>query len=471
MNRVTRRGFLGSAAAPWIARASNERRPNILIFIADDLSYTEAGYVEDSPTVMPNIGSLAGRSVLFNRAFTATAMCAPMRQQMYTGIFPVRNGAYPNHSQIKPGIKTWPSYFLELGYRVGLAGKRHFGPREAYPFEYLPDGQELDFGAIEEFVRRNPKEPYCLFVCSHQPHAPHDKGDPSRFPTDRIRVPDYWVDTPLTRKTLAAYYAECEYLDWEVGRCREIVRKSGREADTIFAFCSEQGSGFPFAKWTLYDLGVREAAFIHWPRRIPRGVMVHAIVQAVDWLPTLLEAAGGTPPEEIDGRSFLPVLLGKAHRHAPYAYGVHTTRGIINGSDCYPIRSIRTERYKLILNLNHEAEFSNAVTRPDRYNYWDAWVEKAKTDPAARRIVDRYLHRPAEEFYDLWEDPFEQQNLAGRPQYRRRIEEMKKRLFEWMESQGDRGVETEMLAKPRPLKRARNRPGAPRVPSGSEARR
>jgi len=457
MRAITRRGFLGASAGagPWIVRPSRAeaaRRPNILVFIADDLSYTEVGCYGSGHTATPNIDRLAGQGIRFTRAFTATAMCAPMRQQMYTGIFPVRNGAYPNHSQIKPGIRTWPSYFLELGYRVGLAGKRHFGPRNAYPFEYLPDGQELDFGAIEEFIRRNDKEPYCLFVCSHQPHAPYDKGDPSRHPVDRLRVPEYWVDTPLTRKTLAAYYAECEYLDQEVGRAMELVETSGQAQDTIFLFCSEQGSGFPFAKWTCYDLGLREAAILRWPRRIPKGRLVHAIVQGVDWLPTLIEAAGGSPPEDIDGRSFMPVLEGRTRRHSSVAYGVHTTRGIINGSDCYPIRSIRTGRYKLILNLNHEAEFSNAVTRPDRYNYWDTWVEKAKTDPAARRIVNRYLHRPAEEFYDLQQDPFEQRNLAGRPQYRATIEKLKSRLHEWMESQGDRGVETEMLVEPRRMK-------------------
>jgi len=451
MNRVTRRGFLGSAAAPWIARASAARRPNILVFIADDLSYTEVAG-KNRQTVTPNLGVLGERGVCFSRAFTATAMCAPMRQQLYTGIFPVRNGAYPNHSHIKPGIKTWPSYFQELGYRVGLAGKRHFGPREAYPFEYLPGGRELDFGAIEEFVRRDAKEPYCLFVCSHQPHSPYDKGDPERLPADRVRVPGYWVDTPLTRKTLAAYYAECEYLDWEVGRAMEIVEASGAAEDTIFVFNSEQGSGFPFAKWTCYDLGVREAAILRWPRRIPEGWLMHGMVQAVDWLPTLLEAAGGKPPEEIDGRSFLPMLERRTHRHHPVVYGVHTTRGIINGSDCYPIRSIRTPRYKLILNLNHEAEFSNAITRPDRYNYWDTWVEKAKRDAAARRIVERYLRRPAREFYDLQEDPFEQRNLAGQPRYQAMIEKLEQQLYDWMESQGDRGVETEMLAQPRPLK-------------------
>jgi uncharacterized sulfatase len=171
------------------------------------------------------------------------------------------------------------------------------------------------------------------------------------------------------------------------------------------------------------------------------------MVQGVDWLPTLLEAAGGKAPEGIDGRSFLPVLLGQSNKHADVVYGVHTTRGIINGAACYPIRSIRTETHKLILNLNHMARFK-CVVQGQRENYWDTWVEKAKTDASARRIVERYEHRPAVELYDVTGDPFEQNNLSARPEHKPRIEALTARLRDWMRQQGDRGVETEMLVKP-----------------------
>ena len=108
----------------------------------------------------------------FERAFTATAMCAPMRQQMYTGIFPVRNGAYPNHSQSKPGVKSIPHYFEPLGYRVALSGKKHFGPPENYPFEFLGEGKDIDYAEIDEFIARDPEQPYFLVACSNEPHLP-----------------------------------------------------------------------------------------------------------------------------------------------------------------------------------------------------------------------------------------------------------------------------------------------------------
>ncbi len=452
---MNRRSFLTAASTgPWILGCGSVSRelsqPDIAIVIADDMSYTDVGCYGSAEVSTPNIDRLAAEGMRFTRSFAGTAMCSPMRQQMYTGIFPVRNGAYPNHSQIKPGIKTWPSYFNELGYRVGLAGKRHFGPVEQYPFDYLTKGGELDFEAIEEFIQRDPKQPYCLLITSNEPHGPHDKGDPARHPVGRMEVPEYWVDTPETRKSLAAYYAECEYLDGEVGRSMDLVGKGPHPGNTIFMYCSEQGSGMPFAKWTCYDLGLRQAVTVRWPGRIQPGSVAEAMVQGVDWLPTLLEAAGGVAPEGIDGRSFLPILEGHSDEHSDVVFGVHTTRGIINGSRCYPVRSVRDGRHKLILNLNHETEFRNVVTSPERENYWDTWVEKAKTDARAAAIVRRYQWRPAVEFYDIVADPFEQNNLAGSAEHAEKIERLTARLRSWMDSQGDLGNETEMQVKQHP---------------------
>ena len=423
--------------------------PNLLIIVADDLSYLDLGFRGNTQVATPNIDRLAKEGTCFTRAFTGTAMCAPMRQQMLTGIFPIRNGAYPNHSSIKPGIKTWPTYFAEMGYRVALLGKRHFGPPEAFPFEFLNKNAEdvLNFGALEDFLRKRTGDPFCVFVTSHQPHAPHTLGDPSRHPPGAVRLPPNWVDTPETRNTFSNYLAEVEYLDGEVGQCLGILERSGAAANTISMFCSEQGIGMPFAKWTCYDLGLRQTVVVRWPGKVKAGASTEAMVEGVDWLPTLMEAAGGRAPEGIDGRSCLPVLLGRKSTHAEHVYGVHTTRGIINGSDCYPVRSIRTERYKLILNLKHEAEF-RCVIMNEREGYWNSWLERAKTDARAKGIVERYTRRPAVELYDVGNDPFEQTNLAGRPQHARLIDELSAKLRAWMEQQGDRGVETEMLVPP-----------------------
>jgi uncharacterized sulfatase len=171
----------------------------------------------------------------------------------------------------------------------------------------------------------------------------------------------------------------------------------------------------------------------------------------------LIEAAAGNPESintgrqdahgrtGFDGRSFLNVLLGKTKRHRDYVYGAHTTRGIINGSACYPIRSVRSERYKYIRNLNHKTVFYNVIsTRPDEL--LQTWKEIGKNNPAVAARARFYQHRQAEEFYDLEKDPYELRNLADDPAYTKIKAQLKNQLELWMVQQGDQGNATELKA-------------------------
>ena len=445
MTYLDRRAFLAGAIGSMCNASAPSKAPNILLFIADDMSWHDIGCYGNSDVRTPNIDRLAGQGMRFTRAFTGTAMCAPMRQQMYTGLFPVRNGAYPNHSKTKPGTRSLPHYLKPLGYRVGLTGKWHIGPDENFPFERLGDEDPMNFKAIRDFVNRDAAQPYCLVVCSHEPHGPWNKGDASRYPAAKLSLPPYFVDTPETRKALAAYYAEVEYADGQAGECMRIVEQGPRPGNSMFVFCSEQGSGVPHAKWTCYDAGLREGFLVRWPDRVRAGSQSGAMIQGVDFVPTVLEAAGGRPEEAgFDGRSYLAVLEGRRQTHHDAVFGVHTTRGIIEGSPCYPVRSIRTESHKLILNLNHPEPFRNVVTA--RGEFWASWLEKAGRDAAARKLVEGYQRRPEVEFYDVAADPYELDNLAGDPRQASAIAGLRRRLESWMAAQGDQGVETEMQA-------------------------
>ena len=83
--------------------ASAADRPNVLLFIADDMLYHDCGAYGSDVVQTPNIDRLAAEGMRFDRMFTSTAMCAPTRQQLYTGVWPVRSGAYPNHSKVYEG--------------------------------------------------------------------------------------------------------------------------------------------------------------------------------------------------------------------------------------------------------------------------------------------------------------------------------------------------------------------------------
>jgi len=168
------------------------------------------------------------------------------------------------------------------------------------------------------------------------------------------------------------------------------------------------------------------------------------MVEYVDVLPTFMEAAGGNISKVLEGKSFLPVLLGKESSHKKYVYGLMTTRGINNGSETFGIRSVRGERYKYIWNFTPQIEFKNACTQSTTFK---SWVKKAKNgDDDAKDKVRRYQRRPEVEVYDLQNDPYEWNNLAGNEGIKPVQSRLARVLKEWMEAQGDKGQETELAA-------------------------
>jgi N-sulfoglucosamine sulfohydrolase len=425
--------------------------PNIVIVLADDQGWRDSGAYGNPDVKTPNIDALAGEGMKFTHAFTATAMCAPTRQQLYTGLYPLRSGAYPQNSFVYDGTRSLAHYFAELGYRTGISGKRHFAPAASFPFESLnspsdvPDKEAPEMDRIRAFVRRDPDQPFLLLVTSRQPHTPWNRGDVHYAP-GLLTVPGDLADTPETRSALAAYYREVSDFDSELGQVMDIVEKAGETSNTIFIYSSEQGAMFPGGKWTLYDNGIRTALVVRWPGVVKAGSETDALVAYVDMVPTLIEAAGGTAPD-VDGRSFVGVLKGTATSHRDYVFGIHTNLGICNGSP-YPIRSVRDGRYKLIVNGNAGETYRNNITARDPARYFDSWRVAGETgdDFAAQRYTS-YRDRFAEEFYDLEKDPLELNNLAGDPVYVKEQIRMRSVLDTWLEQQGDTDVlATEMSA-------------------------
>ena len=145
--RILLHGLVGPAillalvctfALPAVAqRPPATDKPNIVLFIADDLSIADMGCYGNAAVRTPNVDRLAREGLRFTHAFAGSPTCTPSRSVMYTGLFPLRNGAHPNHSAIHPGTKTLGHHLQARGYRVVLAGKKHIKPLDAFGFEYL----------------------------------------------------------------------------------------------------------------------------------------------------------------------------------------------------------------------------------------------------------------------------------------------------------------------------------------------
>ncbi|TWT92926.1 Sulfatase [Botrimarina colliarenosi] len=234
-------------------------------------------------------------------------------------------------------------------------------------------------------------------------------------------------------------------MDDELGMAYDAaIAKLGDDA--LFVHTSDHGAQWPFGKWNLYDDGIRTPLVVAWKGRVAEGVRTDALVSWVDLLPTLIDAAGGAPPESLDGRSFLAVLTGNAKEHRDVIYTTHSGDGNFN---VYPSRSIRAGQYKYILNLHPEYRFQSHVTLVKKDGgYWRSWQRKAEHDDAAAEKVRRYQERPAEELYDLQADPHETHNLADDPLLADRLHRLRERLEEWMAAQGDKQT---VFGTPNPL--------------------
>lgn len=459
-----------------ISASANEESPsipNVVIFIADDLSWHDVacfGGPTDAKT--PHLDLLASQGMKLNGFFSPAAVCSPTRQALLTGMYPIRIGAYPNHSVVRDGTRSLPHHLKSIGYRTGCFGKTHFGPPKSFPFDHMAgtkggannakNGNEeaddggLDFSSLKQFVTTKNDQPFCAYIAPHEPHAPWTKGDQSAFDPATLQMPPYLVDTPETRKALAAYYAEVAELDAEVGRVMQILEETGHTNDTMFVFFSEQGNAMPHGKWTLYNPGIRVAAIARWPGKIQPGSECSALIQYVDVLPTVIAAAGsnsstfdtGCPDANgdthFDGRSFLSVLVGDSDHHRDIVFAQHTTRGIIQGSEAYASRAAFDGRWKLITNLHADSQFHNVM---ENGPVLSSWRDKGRLgDSFAAEQATRYATRPAVELYDLQSDPWELHNLADQLDSADTIRKLQDQLNDWMQQQGDQGDVTERKA-------------------------
>lgn len=410
--------------------------PNIVIYLTDDQSQLDATIYGNSTIRTPNLEKLAARGMTFTQAFVASPSCAPSRAALLTGLMPARNGAEENHSYPFDSIPVLTTLLQQLGYEVAAFGKVAHGPmNQRSGFDHY--GQrpvDLARQVREFWSARTSRKPICLLVGDRRPHVLWTEQ--STYDPEEVVLPEYFIDTPATREHWARYYTDITGADAEMGQVLQWAETELGD-NSMFIFTSDHGSQWPFGKWNLYDAGIRVPLVWSWPGRISADTVSEAMVSWIDIFPTLLDLAGGKTPANLDGDSFAPVLLGKKGRHRKEIYTTHSGDRVMN---VYPIRSLRTGRYKYIRNILPDAYHTNHsdILRKDGAGaYWHSWEAAAAGDERAAAVVDRYHQRPAEELYDLSQDPTEQHNLADRPAYRKKLRRFRAKLERWMERQGD----------------------------------
>ncbi len=448
--------------AVWPEATAVAAAPDLVIFLTDDQSMLDAQPYGSTDLRTPNMQRLANAGLTFERAYVASPSCAPSRAALLTGMTPARNGAEANHSKPRAELKKWPAYFQALGYEVVAFGKvSHYKYTIDYGFDHFAHDTFHDHAAIPaavEWLKNRPRKgakPLCLMVGSNWPHVPWPEEKPGYDPA-KLTLPAGSIDTPETRAWRARYAAAVTNADGDLGRILDAAR-AYLPQETLFLYSADHGAQWPFAKWNLYESGVCVPLIVVWPGAIKAGTRTAAMVNWMDFLPTLLEAAGGQAPAGIDGRSFLAVLRGERQTHHPRIYTTHASDGRMN---VYPSRAVRDERWKYIRNLHPEFAFTTHIDLVSgalgQRAFFSTWEAAAKTDPAAAAILKRYHARPTEELYDLVADPHEQRNLvdlasgrgAADPPHTKVLVGLREELDAWMKAQGDQQT---VFAEPRLL--------------------
>jgi N-sulfoglucosamine sulfohydrolase len=460
---------------------------NVLFITADDMNYDTPGFTGClTPGITPNLDRLASQGIWFVNAHVTVAVCQPSRECLMTGRYPHRNGAtgfYP----VRPDVPTLAESLKAAGYQIGIMAKiPHLKPDNKFPWDYKYDARDLGVGRDPTLYYRGAKDffaqakksgkPFFLMANSQDPHRPwagsdaeNNRGEskkakkkakkaatpggdeesklgevkyppPGRvYKPEEVIVPGFLPDLPNVRKEMAQYYSSAHRCDETIGEVLRALKESGLEESTLVMFLSDNGISMPFAKSNCYLTSTRTPWLVRWPGKVKAGVVDTAhFISGIDFMPTILEATGLPAPAGMDGRSFLPLLLGADQTMRDRVF---TCYNDTSAPKHLPMRCLQTKQFGYIYNAwsdgttRYQAESMSGLT-------FRAMQQAAGTQKLVADRVEILLHRVPEEFYDFGADPNGLHNLITDPKCQAQIAQARKEMLAWMERTQDPLLET-----------------------------
>jgi len=426
---ITAGASLAALGSRGAALASLARKPNILVFVADDAGARHFGCYGNAAVQTPNIDRLAAEGTLAEKAMLTTSQCSPSRISILTGLYPHATGAEDLHMPLPDDGVILPTHLHKAGYFTGHMQKRHEGRTADHQFQWYDPGLEH----FDDFLDAAGERPFFMWVAFDDPHRPYSAGDtPQRHDPADVSVPPYMADTPETRGDLAQYLNEIARMDDVIGRHMAELGARGLDEDTLVIFLSDNGAPFPREKGTLYDTGVRTPLIFRWPGVVPANRRHDGLMSVIDLAPSLLSLAGVEIPAAMQGRDI------SAGLEDPSLWRRRSAFSERNWHDCDEhMRSIRTERFRLV----HNAYISLPFCTPGDVSHspsWGALFERKQSGNLTTEQARLFAApRPEIEFYDCDADRWQLTNLAAEPAYRDEIRHHFVLLQDWMNSTGD----------------------------------
>jgi arylsulfatase A-like enzyme len=344
---------------------------------------------------------------------------------------------------------TYPDRLEQAGYVVGFT-RKGWGPGDVTAGGRTRNPAGDQFASFDAFMaRRDPGKPFVFWFGSQDPHRPYDRGAGDRAGLDAsaVVVPPFLPDTPEVRGDILDYYSEVERFDREAGDIVERLRSAGLLDRTLVVISGDNGMPFPRAKANVYDAGTRQPLAVRWPGVVRAGRVIDEFVTLTDLAPTFLEAAGLPLPRDLEGRSWLPLLRGRAQPGRDRVFLERERHAWVRRDNLsYPMRAIRTKDFLYIRNLRPDrwpAGDPELIYSVGPFGDIDGGPSKdvllaGRTDPRIERFFNlATAKRPAEELYDVRADPGQLTNLADRPAYAGTRRALRASLDRWMRETGD----------------------------------
>lgn len=495
------------------ARAAGPAQPNIFFFYADDWARIASCYADPAKPSLsdalntPNIDRVAREGVRFNNAFYSCPQCTPSRGAITTGSYFWRTGSsailsggeWVGHDNPFQRLPKFPELLAAAGYYTDKQYKTlPFTPtkgtgagRRINVDRFLRYGLHVSQGTTaaerkqrhDEVVQQTrnvirrllaecgPERPFFFVFGPTNTHRPYARGSGQALwgiQPDSLkgRVPPFLPDVPEVREDLADALGEIMALDLMLGVFLEELQSSGRLDNTLLVVTGDNGlPGVPRGKTEMYDLGSAAPLLVRWPAKIKPGRTVDDFTTLMDLAPTFLEAAGLTPPDEMNGRSLMPQLVAAKSgvidpsRDAAIFGRERHVGSARAGNLPYPSRAIRTRDLLYIRNFkpgrwplgdpigitdttapDFAALHTNTQTtiRDLDGSVTKAWLVTNRNDSAVRPYFERaFGRRPVEELYDLRRDPHQLKNVATDPAFAAAKRELSSRLERVMQETGD----------------------------------
>ncbi len=416
-------------------------RPNVVWIVIEDAS-PHIGCYGESSIQTPAIDALAHRGIRFTQAFVTAPVCSPSRSAMVSGMYQMTLGAHNHRSQNKSGkgattgsyldsyqvpasIILVPEIFRDAGYYVTNKSKTDYN--------FVPKGQLYDG---KEWNKAKPDQP---IFAQFQLKGGKRRTTARHVDRDQIELPPYYADHPVIREDWATYLESWVLTDNDVAQILADLEQAGRLENTAVFLWTDHGVSHLRGKQFLYEEGIRVPLIVRLPaevqasRGIQSGTVRHDIVEHIDIAAASLSIAGLPIPNYMQGRDFLAV---------DYEPRSHLFSGRDRCDETVDIiRAIRDDRFKYIRNfMSHvphaqpsQYKDNKKIVQTMRELYAQGKLNELQSRPFAKR-------RPAEELYDLKNDPYELDNLAASPDHAARLQAMRELLYQRMKSERDMGL-------------------------------